>query len=85
MSNSLNTSLEVIDWKLGTKIVGGNADLARNLVEMLIDDLPLQEVKNGASDENTKIAKTLSQVVHSLHGATCYCGVSAIARCCYAA
>lgn len=74
MSISLNTNLDVIDWKLGTKIVGGNEDLARNLVEMLIDDLPLQEVKMEQAMKHHD-SETLSQVVHSLHGATCYCGV----------
>jgi two-component system, NarL family, sensor histidine kinase BarA len=74
MENTLNTSLDVIDWKLGTKIVGGNEDLARNLVEMLIDDLPQQEVKMEEAIKSSD-NETLSQVVHSLHGATCYCGV----------
>ena len=73
-TESSNETLKIIDWGMGTKIVGGDEQLARNLVEMLVDDLPQQELKiEEAMRRNDKEA--LSQVVHSLHGATCYCGV----------
>jgi two-component system sensor histidine kinase BarA len=70
----MSENLKVLDHELGLKLAGGKADLAQELLEMLIEKLPLDR------EEISKIYKIkdqekLLEVVHKLHGATCYCGV----------
>lgn len=74
MNTESNKERKVIDWNQSVEIVGGNSELARNLLEMLVDDLPQQEVKMSEALRQEDL-QTLSHIVHSLHGATCYCGV----------
>ncbi len=64
----------IIDWQLSVNLAGGRAELAEELMTMLIDELP----------EETAMIKKLFEAqryddvkdkVHKLHGASCYCGV----------
>jgi len=69
LSNELS-----IDWELSLKNAGGKDNLAREMLNMLIDSFP--EARNliqkylDANDTQKLIAQ-----VHKLHGATAYCGV----------
>jgi two-component system, NarL family, sensor histidine kinase BarA len=64
-----------IDWQLSIKLANNNKDLAKDLLEMFVADLP------KASDAihsafNQKQYQELTNQVHRLHGASCYCGVT---------
>ena len=63
----------IIDWELGTKLAGNNADVAEEMLGLLIKSLPsdLAQIKNAYdAQDNNKLA----YYVHRLHGALCYCG-----------
>ena len=64
----------IIDFNLSLKLSNNNKELADDLLDMLIDDLP--NIKNDIY-QNFKIKDfdKLKFVVHKLHGSCCYCGV----------
>ncbi len=64
-----------IDWKISIKLANDNKELAKDLLEMFIADLPkASEAINRTFD--VKQYNELLQQVHKLHGASCYCGVT---------
>ena len=73
MSSVLNS----IDTDLALERAGGNQDLARELFQMLQNELPnyhntiRQHYDSGDYD-------ALLEVVHKLHGSATYCGVPAL-------
>jgi two-component system sensor histidine kinase BarA len=63
-----------IDWAIAMQRAGGKADLALDMLNMLLDSLP--EARDSiatATDENDHEA--VLRHVHKLHGACCYTGV----------
>jgi two-component system sensor histidine kinase BarA len=67
-------TLKAIDWDLGYKLAGGKKELAKELLQSLIQTLP--EEKEKINEAFTRLDFTaLSEIVHRLHGACCYCGV----------
>ncbi|MCW9013978.1 MAG: response regulator [Gammaproteobacteria bacterium] len=67
-------ALPVYDENEGTQLAGGKTELAAELFEMLIKELPdhksrLEIAKNADHIDDLKYA------THKLHGATSYCGV----------
>lgn len=74
--------LPIIDLVLGTKIINGTEESAKEILQMLVTTLPAEEekIKSAFESENYK---ELEFVVHKLHGAASYCGVprlKAVAR-----
>lgn len=71
---NLNINEKAIDHELSLRLANNNHQLAKELLSMLIAELPQtlasinQAYKKG--DYNA-----LQQHVHKLHGACCYCGV----------
>lgn len=69
-----NNKIPPIDWDLCIKLAGNKEDLAHEMLEMLINELPndIEAVKHAyfAND-----LKNLREIVHKLHGACCYVGV----------
>ena len=65
---------QAIDWELATQLAGGKADLAKELVSMLLAELP-QAMKDITAAYKAKDYPTLRDKAHKLHGATSYCGV----------
>lgn len=64
-----------IDWHLSIRLANNNKELARDLLEMYITDLPkASEAIRHAFEENH--GNDLLSQVHKLHGASCYCGVT---------
>lgn len=64
-----------IDWRLSIKLANNNKELAKDLLEMYINDLP----RANEVIQNTFRQKQYSELqnqVHRLHGASCYCGVT---------
>jgi two-component system sensor histidine kinase BarA len=68
-----------IDWQLSVKMAGGKSDLARDMIDMLIQHIPkAREEINKAKNE--RALDELLKAVHKFHGATCYVGVPQLTR-----
>ena len=69
--------LPAIDLELGAKLAGNNPKAARELLAMLMETLAtdFQEIQT-LHQQGDLFA--MSEKVHRLHGATCYCGVPAL-------
>lgn len=65
---------KMIDWKLSLKLASNRADLAKELLEILIAELPATREQINAAYARQDYA-LLHQHIHKLHGAACYCGV----------
>lgn len=66
--------MSLFDKDLALKQAGDNLELAKELLEMLINDLPdSQQVINQAHSNHDKDA--FWNAVHKVHGGTAYCGV----------
>jgi two-component system sensor histidine kinase BarA len=64
-----------IDWNLSVKLANNNKELAKDLLEMFLTDLPNASTKIQTAYNSKQEEELLSQV-HRLHGASCYCGVT---------
>lgn len=73
----MNAVMKVIDRDLALERAGGNAQLAAELFDMLVQELPQQrtaiESALAASDYTA-----LRHQVHKLNGSATYCGVPAL-------
>jgi len=65
--------MKAIDWPLCIKLAAGNIDLARELLQKFIEDLP-NEFDALEKAFEAKDTEGLLSLVHRLHGACCYCG-----------
>ena len=75
----MDTETKVYDEQLSLELAGGNEDLAQQMFEMLLNELPtLQAGMNNAFDEGDKAA--LYDHVHKINGSTRYCGVPAVGK-----
>ncbi|WP_067665992.1 two-component sensor histidine kinase BarA [Ferrimonas marina] len=71
----------VVDWALALSQAGGNANLAREMLTMLVDSIP--ETRDALTDAiQRRDNDALVRSVHKLHGATCYSGVPALQAIC---
>lgn len=68
------TDLKHIDFELGKKLAGNKEDLAQEMLEMLIAELPTDQAKIKKAYQNNNLHE-LREEVHKLHGACCYVGV----------
>jgi two-component system sensor histidine kinase BarA len=64
----------VIDWEQCVSLAGSREDLARDMLCLLIEDLPIlnEQIQNAMQKQD---ADQLAHHVHKLHGACCYVGV----------
>ena len=74
-------SLKILDPEEGLRLAAGKADLAADMLRMLLDGLPgdrqsIQQARDAAD------RTTLLERVHRLHGATRYCGVPRLRAAC---
>ncbi len=71
----------VLDHEEGLRLAAGKADLARDMLEMLMQNLPIdrQAIEQSLQDGDQQ---RLLETVHRLHGATRYCGVPELRRRC---
>ena len=75
--------MSLFDKDLALQQAGGNSDLARDLFQMLIKDLPASiETAFEAHAKNDKEA--FWNAVHKIHGGTAYCGVPDLRQACKA-
>lgn len=72
--SSESSALKCFDSIEAKKLAGGNQELAKELFEMLITELPGYEEKIRIALDDNNI-KDLKYFVHKINGATSYCGV----------
>ncbi|WP_397451849.1 response regulator [Pseudomonas sp. NA-150] len=73
--------LQVLDHEEGLRLAAGKADLAADMLAMLLASLDTdREAIRSARDAHDKLA--LIERVHRLHGATRYCGVPQLRAAC---
>ncbi|MCL6408299.1 response regulator, partial [Dickeya dadantii] len=70
-----------LDWALAQQQAANKPELARDLLQMLLDFLPevrqkIENVLNGQTDDN------IIELVHKLHGSCSYSGVPRLKRIC---
>jgi two-component system, NarL family, sensor histidine kinase BarA len=68
-----NMNKLIIDWDLGTKLAGNKPELAKEILNLLIKNLPaeLEQIKRTKDLDNLPL---LLKHVHKLLGAVSYCG-----------
>ncbi len=63
----------VIDWEEGIRLAGHKKELARDILNMLLRDLP-REIALIHTQYESKDYQEMARTVHKLHGAVCYTG-----------
>jgi len=75
----MSEEIKIYDEQLSLQLAGGNQDLARQMLEMLLKELPeLRTSMNAAHQQGDKAA--LYDNVHKINGSSRYCGVPAIGQ-----
>jgi HPt (histidine-containing phosphotransfer) domain-containing protein len=74
------TDLPPWDEQMAKEATGGDADLARELVQALVQGLAKELVELRSCLDTNDLA-TLGATTHRLRGATSYCGVPALDAC----
>ncbi|MCK4743534.1 MAG: Hpt domain-containing protein [Sulfuriflexus sp.] len=73
----MDSEIKVYDEQLSLQLAGGNEDLAQQMLEMLLNELPiLQANMNEVFQEGDNAA--LYDNVHKINGSSRYCGVPAV-------
>ena len=67
-------NLEVIDIARGAQIISGTKSQAREILKLLVDDLPNKLAAMALEIENNNVTK-LRDIVHHLRGGCAYCCV----------
>ena len=69
----------IIDWSLALKRTGNRIDLAKYMLEGLINSLPetKQYISDALTSQNIELIETL---IHKLNGACCYTGVPSLGK-----
>ena len=71
--------VKVIDWPLALKRAGNKFNLAKSMLQGLVDSLP--ETKTSiASSLTAQDVEQLKVIIHKLNGACCYSGVPSLAQ-----
>ncbi|WP_133510122.1 Hpt domain-containing protein [Candidatus Thiosymbion oneisti] len=76
-TESIATDLPAWDEAAALEIAGGNLDLARELVQMLVRGLP-QDLSDLRRCFQANDWPLLTTTAHRMRGATSYCGVPAL-------
>ena len=71
----------VLDADEGLQLAAGKADLARDMLQMLLDGLP-EDARRIRAAREAGDQSQLREIVHKLHGASRYCGVPQLRACC---
>ncbi len=72
----------IIDWQMALKQAANKPDLAKEMLQMLVDYIPEvnQVVEAALNGENNR--EELTHHVHKLHGSSSYCGVPRLKKVC---
>lgn len=73
----------IIDWQAALKQSANKQDLARDMLQMLIDSIPEVDtiVESALKDEHVDVEQLIHHV-HKLHGSSSYCGVPRLKNIC---
>ena len=75
----MSEEIKIYDEQLSLQLAGGNQDLARQMLDMLLKELPeLRTSMNAAHQVGDKAA--LYDNVHKINGSSRYCGVPAVGQ-----
>ncbi|MCG9680013.1 two-component sensor histidine kinase BarA [Vibrio sp. Isolate24] len=73
----------IIDWQAALKQSANKEDLARDMLQMLIDYIPeVSAIVEAALEEENVDSENLIHHVHKLHGSSSYCGVPRLKKVC---
>ena len=77
-----NKSDKAIDWNMSLKLVNNNSELAKELLNLLVGELPdeLLEINTAFNNQNHS---EFHHSVHKLHGSCCYVGVPLLKQACF--
>lgn len=80
-SDLLELKGEVIDLKLGAELVGGNRELAKNAIAMLVDSLAsdIESLEKFCHSHDLEAAQA---ILHKVKGGVSYCGVPRLKEAC---
>ncbi len=70
---------KAIDWQECLKLMSGKKEVAQEMLARFIEHLE-QDLQKIVHAKEKKDLKALSNIVHRLHGACCYCGVPNLKR-----
>lgn len=73
----MSSTLRAVDEQLALERAGGNADLARELYQMLQNELPDYQSRLPTLYADRELGP-LQEAVHKLNGSATYCGVPAL-------
>ena len=76
------TGSKYIDLDLGSELANGSEAIAREMLALLIQDLP-DSLNLLKAAYQCKKYTNLQEVVHKLHGGCCYCGVPILKKSAY--
>ncbi len=72
-----------IDWDAALKQSANKVDLAKDMLQMLVDFIPeVEEIVEQALEQDDFPREDLIQVIHKLHGSSSYCGVPTLKQLC---
>lgn len=66
--------LPIFDWNQALKLAGQKRDLAKDILAMLMKELPSDIAKINQAYQEQNYSEML-RLVHKLHGALCYSGI----------
>ncbi|EGA67636.1 two-component sensor histidine kinase BarA [Vibrio brasiliensis] len=73
----------IIDWQAALKQSANKEDLARDMLQMLVDYVPeVSAIVEGALEDDHFDTAQLIHHVHKLHGSSSYCGVPRLKNIC---
>ncbi|EGA68010.1 hybrid sensory histidine kinase BarA [Vibrio sinaloensis DSM 21326] len=82
-ANAVEHSTMIIDWQAALKQSANKEDLARDMLQMLIDYIPeVAAIVDGALEDDHFDVDQLIHHVHKLHGSSSYCGVPRLKAVC---
>ncbi|WP_367988193.1 two-component sensor histidine kinase BarA [Vibrio sp. NTOU-M3] len=80
---SVEHSNIIIDWQAALKQSANKEDLARDMLQMLIDYIPeVSQVVEVALEHDDPDMEQLTHHIHKLHGSCSYCGVPRLKKVC---
>ncbi|QLH42830.1 MAG: Hpt domain-containing protein [Coxiellaceae bacterium] len=64
----------ILDWEKSVKLANNNSQLAKEMLQMLLTELP-DVYAAIIAKHRTNDWVGLYELIHRIHGAACYCGV----------
>jgi len=73
----------IIDWQAAMKQAANKEDLARDMLQMLVDFIPeVYEAAEKAIEDSDYPVEALTHIIHKMHGSSSYSGVPRLKSVC---